>query len=213
MLGGEGDDTYVFTSGEVTLIETGGIDILRFSAGITFSQVASGLMKSGDDLMLQVDGAGQATLKDYFIDGNAIVETIEFESGGSLTSDQIFGAFGLSAPGTGTGYDQIIEGSAGGDSALSGTDGSDLIAGFNGSDRLTGGDGDDLLSGGNGDDILSGDAGSDTLQGGRGHDTYLFHAGDGADRIDNSGGGIDVLRFENIDFSQVASGLMKSGDD
>jgi Ca2+-binding RTX toxin-like protein len=215
LLGGKGDDTYIFTSGEVTLSDSSGTDTLLFSAGITFNQVASGLMKSGNDLILQVEGgaSGQVTLKDYFVDGNAIIETIEFESGGSLTSDQIFGAFGLSAPGGSTGYDQFIEGTVGDDSTLSGTSGSDLISGFNGNDQLAGSEGDDLLSGGNGDDTLSGNEGSDTLLGGRGNDTYLFYSGDGEDTIDNTGGGIDVLRFEDIDFGQVSSGLMRSGDD
>jgi Ca2+-binding RTX toxin-like protein len=215
LLGGKGDDTYIFTSGEVTLSDSSGTDTLLFSAGITFNQVASGLMKSGNDLILQVEGgaSGQVTLKDYFVDGNAIIETIEFESGGSLTSDQIFGAFGLSAPGGSTGYDQFIEGTVGDDSTLSGTSGSDLISGFNGNDQLAGSEGDDLLSGGNGDDTLSGNEGSDTLLGGRGNDTYLFYSGDGGDTIDNTGGGIDVLRFEDIDFGQVSSGLMRSGDD
>ncbi|MES9920031.1 MAG: calcium-binding protein [Candidatus Thiodiazotropha sp.] len=87
-----------------------------------------------------------------------------------------------------------------------------MIAGYNGDDALVGGAGDDRLEGGNGADTLTGGAGNDQLVGGRGNDTYIFNAGDGQDTIDNLGGGLDTLRFEGIDFNQVASGLMRSGD-
>jgi hypothetical protein len=82
------------------LEELGGIDTLRFANGITFNQVASGLGKSGNDLVLKVNGstANQVTLKDFFLSGDNLVETISFETGGQLTASQIFGAFGLPVP-------------------------------------------------------------------------------------------------------------------
>lgn len=211
--GGVGDDTYVFTGGQDVLKETNGADTLRFGAGITFNQVASGLMKSGDDLVLKVsDGPDQVTLTGFFLGGDSVVETTEFETGGQITSDQIFGAFGMSEPTPASSSFQVTEGTSGGDSALAGSADSDLVQGFGGNDSLSGGAGNDQLEGGIGDDSLSGGVGADTLIGGRGNDTYLFSAGDGQDVIDNLGGGIDTLRFEDISFNQVASGLMKSGD-
>ncbi len=211
--GGIGDDTYVFTGGQDVLREVGGNDVLRFGAGITFNQVASGLMKSGDDLVLKVNGGpDQVTLKDFFLGGAAVVETIEFESGGQITSGQIYGAFGLSEPTPSAGFSQTLTGTAGDDSGLVGSSDSDQIQGFNGDDALEGAAGDDLLEGGNGNDSLKGGLGADTLIGGRGDDTYLFSAGDGQDVIDNVGGGADTLYFEDISFNQVASGLMKSGN-
>jgi hypothetical protein len=48
-------------------------------------------MKSGNDLILKVNGssANQVTLKNYFLAGNNLVETIDFETGGQLTAEQI----------------------------------------------------------------------------------------------------------------------------
>ena len=211
--GGVGDDTYVFTGGQDVLKETSGTDTLRFGAGITFNQVASGLMKSGDDLVLKVNGGpDQVTLTNFFLGGDAVVETIEFETGGQITSGQIYGAFGLSEPTPSAGFSQNVVGTAGDDSALAGGSDSDLIQGFNGNDVLDGAEGGDRLEGGNGDDVLTGGLGADALIGGRGNDLYQFSSGDGQDVIDNIGGGDDTLHFEDITFNQVASGLMKSGN-
>ena len=211
--GGIGDDTYIFTGGQDVLKEGGGADVLRFGAGITFNQVASGLMKSGNDLVLKVNGGpDQVTLTDFFVGGDAVVETIEFETGGQLTSGQIYGAFGLSEPTPPAGFSQSVEGTSGDDSTLDGSSNNDRVQGFNGNDTLAGAAGDDRLEGGNGNDSLSGGLGADTLIGGRGNDTYHFSSGDGQDVIDNVGGGNDILYFEDITFNQVASGLMKSGN-
>ncbi|MES9991035.1 MAG: calcium-binding protein [Candidatus Thiodiazotropha sp.] len=212
LLGGEGDDTYIYTGGQDTLEETAGLDRLVFENGITFSQVASGLLKSGDDLVLRVNGGPeQITLRNFFLGGNHLLETIEFATGGSLTADQIFGAFGLSVPAATPGFSQTIDGTSANDT-LSGADQADSISGYNGDDSLIGGAGDDRLEGSNGADTLTGGRGNDQLVGGRGDDTYIFTAGDGQDYIDNQGGGLDTLRFEGIGFNQVASGLMRSGD-
>ena len=37
-------------------------------------------------------------MKNFFIDGNKVVETFEFETGGVITASQIFGAFGITMP-------------------------------------------------------------------------------------------------------------------
>ncbi len=214
LLGGVGEDTYTYTAGQDVIEEVGGADTLVFAGGITFNQVASGLMKSGNDLVLRVNGstANQVTLKNFFLGGDNLVETIAFETGGQLTAAQIFGAFGLPVPTPAAAFDDIIQGSIG-DDALDGTAGNDLLQGGNGDDELFGDAGADRLEGGNGNDVLAGGAGNDTLVGGRSDDTYVFAVGGGQDVIDNSGGGADTLRFEGISFNQVASGLMKSGND
>jgi Ca2+-binding RTX toxin-like protein len=105
LIGGDEDNIFFYTGGKDVLQEAGGLDVLRFSNGITFNQVGSGLMKSGNDLILKVNGssANQITLKNYFLAGNNLVETIDFETGGQLTAEQIFGAFGLTIPTTGGG--------------------------------------------------------------------------------------------------------------
>lgn len=216
LLGGIGDDAYVYTAGQDVLEELGGNDTLNFANGITFNQVASGLGKSGNDLVLKISGssANQVTLKDFFLGGDNLVETISFETGGQLTAAQIFGAFGIAMPtAPAAAFDNAVQGTGGDDAALDGTAQRDLLQGFNGNDLLSGAAGNDRLEGGNGNDSLHGGAGNDTLAGGRGDDTYVFAAGGGQDVIDNSGGGFDTLRFEGITFNQVSSGLMKSGND
>jgi Ca2+-binding RTX toxin-like protein len=216
LLGGVGDDAYVYTAGQDVLEELGGIDTLRFANGITFNQVASGLGKSGNDLVLKVNGstANQVTLKDFFLGGDNLIEIISFETGGQLTASQIFGAFGLPVPtAPAAAFDSVVQGTSGNDAALNGTAQRDLLQGFNGNDQLSGAAGNDRLEGGNGNDTLNGGAGNDTLVGGRGDDTYVFAAGGGQDVIDNIGGGFDTLRFDGIAFNQVSSGLMKSGND
>lgn len=216
LLGGIGDDTYVYTAGQDVIEESGGNDTLRFANGITFNQVSSGLSKSGNDLILKVNGnaANQVTLKDYFLGGDNLVETFTFEAGGQITSAQIFNAFGLAVPtAPASAFDTTVQGTSGNDAALNGTAQRDLLKGFNGNDQLFGGAGNDRLEGGNGNDTLNGGAGNDALVGGRGDDTYVFAAGGGQDVIDNVGGGFDTLRFDGITSSQVSSGLMKSGND
>ena len=196
LFGGTGDDTYIYRAGRDRITEQGGNDKLIFSNGITFNQVASGLSKSGNDLVLRVNGSmdDSVTLTNFFLGGDHLVERIEFESGGAITAAQIFGAFGLSVPSSGAAASNVLYAPTGGG-------------------ELPGTAGDDVLIGSHGHDTLRGGAGNDLLIGGRGNDTYIVGAGDGQTIIDNRGGGDDVLRFEGISFNQVASGLMKSGND
>lgn len=195
--GGTGDDTYIYSGGgQAVLKEEGGADTLLFSGGISFNSVASGLMKSGEDLILKVNGGpDQVTLTGFFRGGDELIENISFESGGSLTSDQIFGAFGLPVPNGSSPYVSTIEGSNGDDALIQGGADAEQLHGFNGNDVLEGGGGNDLLIGGRGDD------------------TYVFNLGDGQDTLDNTGGGFDTLQFADASFNDIASGLMKSGDD
>lgn len=199
LIGGSGDDTYLFASGDGldTIQDSEGANTLLFTGDITFSQVASGLLKSGDDLVLIVnDGVDEVTIEDFFVIGESSIQTIEFETGGSITAEQLFSAFGITMP---TSVDSDFDAYYEGDNSantLTGDTTNDSLSGFGGDDTLEGGEGDDLLVGGYGDD------------------TYLFALGDGQDTIDNSGGGTDTLRFTGtITFSDVASGLLKSNDD
>ncbi|MEJ2423602.1 MAG: calcium-binding protein, partial [Candidatus Thiodiazotropha sp.] len=195
LIAGAGDDTYLYTGGVDVLEETSGVDTLRFENGITFDQVASGLLMSGNDLILSVDGGSdQITLRNFFLGGDWLVETIEFATGGSVSAEEIFDVFGLTLPNGSDAFDQVVSGTSARD-VLAGQEGNDLLEGWSGNDSLTGGAGDDRLVGGLGDDF------------------YTFSAGDGHDVIDNSGGGYDTLVFRDIDFNEVLNGLMRSGDD
>ncbi|RKG37263.1 calcium-binding protein [Acinetobacter rongchengensis] len=102
LVGGIEDNIFFYTAGKDTIQDAGGVDILRFSNGITFNQVGSGLMKTGNDLVLKVNGSttNQVTLKNYFLAGDHLIETIDFETGEQLTAEQIFNAFGVTLPET-----------------------------------------------------------------------------------------------------------------
>ena len=95
-----GDTIYEYTSGAITIAEQSGNDKVIFKNGITFSQVGNYLTKSGDDLILKVNGSNinTVTIKNFFKAGQYLVETLQFETGGQLTAEQIFGAFGLTIP-------------------------------------------------------------------------------------------------------------------
>jgi len=161
LVGGRGGNSYFYSSGQDVIDNrAGGAATLTFKEGITFSQVASGLVKSGDDLILRVDGGpDQIKIVNFFQGGVHLLQSIYFESGGSFTGEQIFGAFGMAVPENGPGPD----------------DGSALAEG--------------------------------------GGDLFVFTAGDGAQILDNSVHVRDTLHFVDIDFNQIASRLMKSGND
>lgn len=217
--GGRGNDTYIYTAGKDTIIDTHGTDTLIFSNGITFNQVGSGLISSGNDLILRVnsDANNQVTIKDYFSNGDSIIETISFETGGTISHEQIFGLFGKAIPQVTPPADTTtppISNEASSDmDDLLGTSGANYLQGLAGNDRLQGLAGNDQLDGGLGNDILIGGTGNDLLIGGRGDDLYYFEAGFGQDIIDNTGGGIDNIYFDGLSFNQIASGLVRSNDD
>jgi hypothetical protein len=174
-----------------------GTDTLVFANGITFSQVSSGLVKSGNDLILRVNNSttNQVTLKDFFLGGGNLVETITFQSGGQqLTAAQIFSAFGLTNPDVnGSPVYQHVP-----DDRAFGT----ILAGQAGAQIVLGSSDADQIDGGAGNDTIRGNRGNDSLLGGDGNDTYQFAAGDGADVINNLSNAPsadnDVLSIEGI---------------
>jgi Ca2+-binding RTX toxin-like protein len=68
----------------------------------------------------------------------------------------------------------------------------DTINGLGGDDWLYGYAGNDFLNGGTGHDWLDGGTGADAMVGGSGDDTYIVD--DAGDTIDESGGGLDLVR-------------------
>ncbi|MEJ1416216.1 MAG: putative Ig domain-containing protein [Candidatus Sedimenticola sp. (ex Thyasira tokunagai)] len=75
-----------------------------------------------------------------------------------------------------------------------GLEGEDVLAGGSGDDYLDGGEGKDQIYGGRGNDFLVGGKADDYLDGGDGNDNYYVQAGDGQDRI-NESGGVDQVVF------------------
>ena len=216
LAGETGNDTYYHTGGKDVIIDTAGTDQLIFGNGITYNQVGSGLMQSGNDLILRVDGStsNEVTLTNFFKDAESIIETISFETGGSITAQEIYSLFGktMPQPTTPVVTAPAIQGDAN-NNDLVGKSTDDTIQGLAGNDRLQGLAGNDKLEGGNGNDILVGGNGNDTLIGGSGNDLYYFKAGFGQDSIVNTGGGVDNIYFDGLTFNQLSQGLMKSGND
>ena len=209
LIGGYYSDTYLFElgDGQDTITENdpgyGGIDSLRFGAGIVANDII--MRRSGSDLLfLHRNGTDQVTVKDWFdgrtASGAAItsntIERVEFADGTLWTWAEMAAA----------GFNQT--GTAGADTLI-GFNGSDIIHGGSGNDTLDGGAGTNQLFGDAGDDVvqvaynsrdntLAGGTGNDTLTGGYFSDTYLFNLGDGEDAIseyDPGYGAIDTLRF------------------
>ncbi|MDH0886788.1 type I secretion C-terminal target domain-containing protein [Acinetobacter sp. GD03873] len=131
-----GDTTYNYSSGELTITEQSGNDKVIFKNGITFSQVGNYLTKSGDDLILKVNGSNtnKVTVKNFFLAGNYLVENFEFETGGNLTAEQVFGAFGLTLPSTGGGNQGSSE--VAGDTVYNYTTGALTITEHSGNDKV-----------------------------------------------------------------------------
>ncbi len=193
-------------------------------------------------MILRVDGDSnnQITLTNYFSDYNSIIETIEFETGGSISHTQIFGLFGKAIPDAPTDSptndtqpDDNSDSNSGSDSGdnsngnndngnnasdtnsndIIGTSANDNLIGTADNNRLQGLLGDDTLDGNAGNDIIIAGKGNDILIGGEGNDLYYIEAGFGNDTIINTGGGIDNIYFDGLGFNDVASGLQKSSDD
>lgn len=186
-----------------------------FGNGITFNQVGSTLLISGNDLILRVNGSttNQVTLKDFFGSVDSVIETIKFETGGQIDYKRIYELFGKEVP---TKSDEsalppAVSPDVHDDAPLTISKDNHIIADAC-DNKLYGADGHDQLQGLAGADTLDGKAGHDILIGGSGNDPYYFTKGFGKDTIVNTGGGYDNIYFDGISFNQAGSGLIKSGN-
>ena len=100
LYGDGGDNVFVFTKGQDTIIDQGGYDKLIFKDGINFSQIGNHIMSNGQDLIFRLNGSSddEVTIKDFFNNPNAIIEEFVFETGGSISAAQIYSLFGLEIP-------------------------------------------------------------------------------------------------------------------
>lgn len=169
LYGGAGNDIYVFErntgnkvivdrvmSGTNVVAGSGGDDLIEIGspfslANLTFSRVSN-------DLVIAA-GTQTLTVRDFYLTPDAMVESIQFADGltVSLTS-MVIGAGGTTA---GTANDDFLVGGTAADT-LDGGAGNDVLSGYNGNDILLGGDGDDVLEGGLGADQLNGGSDSQT---------------------------------------------------
>lgn len=227
LYGDEGADYLDGEAGDDIMIGGGGSDEIFGDAGRDFLQGDSAVGTDdgdyldggdGDDIMLGVGGSDEMY-------GGAGADQMVGDNGGIDTSgaaDTMFGEAGADYM-HGQGGDDVMDGGADNDLMVGGL-GNDVMAGGTGADQLQGGDGDDQQDGGEGSDALFGQAGADTLQGGAGtdylfgglgddnlnggdgDDVYFYGAGEGNDRISDSGG-TDWLVFNDIYWGQVVLGV------
>ncbi len=202
--GGAGDDDLDGDDGDDILLGGEGKDKLEG--------------KDGNDIL--EGGAGKDDLKggkgDDHLDGGDGDDDLKGEDGndtliGGAGKDKLEGKDGNDILEGGAGKDDLKGGK--GDDHLDGGDGDDKLKGEDGDDTLIGGAGEDKLEGKKGDDVLIGGTGIDELKGDDGDDHFIWHSGDGEDKID---GGKDhdsfTLRSSDTDKQTIFLSTNKKGD-
>lgn len=215
--GGLGNDAYIFAAGDgqdivrdaISGWNTGGSDILQFSAGISAANVLVYQADNGNDFVLKSGSTDQVTLDQAVNDGNSRIEEVRFSDGNVVwtyadlltrawsaksTGDTYWGDAAANSISGGEGTDTLW--GRAGDDTLNGDAGDDALNGDDGLDQLYGGDGSDTLSGGNGNDSLDGGADADSLTGGTGNDAL------------DGGAGVDNAKFAGLksSYSLATSG-------
>jgi Ca2+-binding RTX toxin-like protein len=190
LLGGTGDDTYVFNQGNgFDLIDdqpgAGDTNTVQFGAGITQDMLHvsySGTFGTGG-LTVRVGTSGDGL---HFLGvpaedpaGPHAVDRFHFSDGTQLTFAQLFER------------EVLVQGTGRSDGEMFGTFTDDRMLGLSGSEALYSGDGNDTLIGGPGNDVLDGGGGSDT---------YVFNPGDGVDEIRDDAGEQDSFDVNRLRF-------------
>lgn len=209
LVGGEGNDSYVFSPGFGTDIVdnrsalASEADRIIFSSGLLLSNAS--FVRMFDDLM--VIFGGTQTLKVLGFFNNIGTETIEFADG-SIFDRSNLPPYTYSLQALATLGDDIIS-LSGTDDAFNGLAGNDKVSGLEGSDSINGGDGADTINGGVGSDVLYGDADADLLEGGNGND--IIYGGSGNDALY----GDDILYYGDDVNKSFGSDVLYggSGDD
>jgi RHS repeat-associated protein len=196
LMGGLDDDTYIIdiNGGHDLISDVHGVNKIRFIGGINNSILNGGLLRSGNDLRLNI-GTDQNSVRieNFFTVANTI-SLIEFESGGHVTADQI-----LSNPPT-----EIV-------------DSRDILLGTNSVESLEGSSFREILIAGSGDDNLLGMGGDDYLVGGIGDDTYTIGRSNGIDVIVDTDGKNIIYFNDGLEFDDVINNttnlMSRTGDD
>lgn len=182
--GGEGADTYYFTSGygNVSIVDISAgesvddaTDVVQFDGTVARSDVLFG--RSSDRRHLEVRltwSSSTINIVDFFsvADSRASIELFRFADGTTLTRQDVIASFAIN----GTEGDDVLTAAPGG---------SDLY-GFGGADTLNGSAGSDLLDGGAGIDVMTGGAGADVYRVDNASDVIVENAGAGNDTVESS---------------------------
>jgi Ca2+-binding RTX toxin-like protein len=187
LAGGDGSDAYLVTYADTglqsglpvrravinDLDETGtGVDSLLVSFVSDLGSVLS-ITRDEENLYIgTIESPDWFTIEDWFSGPAQKIEVISFNF--SIFSEQpTFQLYDVAA----------IE-----SRFATATAAADFLWGTKSDDQLAGEAGNDTLSGDAGNDVIAGNEGDDVLNGGEGADVYVFNAGDGVDRIRDTGG-------------------------
>jgi RHS repeat-associated protein len=196
IIGGAGNNEYLVDAGvgHITVVEVAGQNTVEFGPNISFSDVASGLWRSGDDLQLVLGNENRTLTVSGFFTVKDTIASFTFQNGQQLSSTQLFQVFGTSEP-TADGEPLQLVQAGNGDSVISGS-----------SQR-------DILIPSEDTQVLKGLAGNDYLIGRTSPVTFEIYPGDGQDVVVASSGHHEIFFRGGITFNDVASQLQKRGDD
>ncbi|MEM9101029.1 MAG: calcium-binding protein [Pseudomonadota bacterium] len=176
LIGGVGDDIYIFDGlGNDVILDSDGTNRVVFSENISLNDVASGLLKSDNDLILNIATTGSQLRVTNFFDTANTIASLNFADGNQITASQLFNAFSVSEP--------INSQSSG---VLRFATESDV--------NLIGSNESEVLIGNGDDNVILGKAGNDLLFGGKGNDAYIIESGHDIVRIIDREG-VNALGF------------------
>jgi Ca2+-binding RTX toxin-like protein len=186
LIGGVGNDTYVFMGGFVTISDNGSatdVDTLELDPGIAPGSVSVFRAGNENDLVLNVGYAQTVVLRNWLLGPQYNIEQIHFSDG------TVWDAASMMLRAQSAAADAMI---------VVGTSGADSLtgAGFNATfDSL---------------------AGNDTIDGGTGSNIYLYRAGYGNDTIIEGGNQLpgveyDIIKLPDLTAAQVTA--FRSGID
>lgn len=177
--GGEGADKFVFSRyfGQ-DVVYSDKLDTFVFN-DISLNHLKF-IQAANHDLLIQQQGTQNQITVTGFFDGGSSFAVLQDDFGNTLSAEQVME---MAQP-------------------VAAVDKNQTMTGNNFANQLFGGSGDDVLKGLLGNDVLNGGLGNDRLEGGLGADTYVFKAGDGHDRLYDSGGN-DTLRFEDVGLDRL----------
>jgi Ca2+-binding RTX toxin-like protein len=218
LMGGAGNDTYVYNRGDFKVIIddqafrddieiNAGEDTLIFAGDITKEDITIGV--HGNNLIIEVIGTHETyeELKDYVVindwkNPDRGIEKILFSDGTQLDIDKSATYPDVNFDNSWVNSRYYIYGSedntvTGGNEAetIEAGGGADTLYAGGGADTVYGQDGNDTIDGGGGNDTIEGGEGNDYLRDGGGDDTYLFGRGDGKDILYDASGN-DTIRFK-----------------
>lgn len=182
LYGADGVDILQGLGGDDYLQGDGGNDTLDGGSGA--DRMIGG---QGNDTYL-VDNAGDQVTEGLNNGSDTVQSSVSFALAENLEDLTLTGTNDLN--GTGNDLDNLITGNSG----------MNRLEGKGGTDHLIGNGGNDILIGGTG--------GEDLLEGGIGFDTYLYNAGDGLDRIEDS----DADGVIKVNGHVLAGGVKTKGD-